>query len=706
MSLPPGFIDELRGRVSLAAVAGRRVTWDQRKSNRGRGDMWAPCPFHQEKTPSFHVDDGKGFYYCFGCHEKGDVFGFVQKTENVDFMEAVRLLATEAGMALPDRDPRAAERAQKRAGLHDVMEMAVAWYRRQLASGPTDPTDPADQLGAAAGERAGTGPAADGATAGEPAGDSVDDSAGGAVAAGRGAAQARDYLARRGLDVAACARWGIGFVPPGGGVLEHLAARGVTPAQMAEAGLSKPSDDGRAPYERFQNRIVFPIRDAPGRAIALGGRAMDPKARAKYLNSPETPLFDKGRTLFNIGPARAAAGRAPLIVAEGYMDVIALVEAGFGAAVAPLGTAITEDQLIAMWRLPPEPILALDGDSAGLGAAMRLVGLALPLLEAGRSLRFCLMPPNRDPDDVIRAGGAPAMQALLDAAAPLVAMLWRRETEGRDFDSPERRAALDGALDAAVATIRDANLRRHYGQALRDMRWRFFDPRRKAGARGAGGQAGTRASALVNGGDRVGDAMREAVILSVLIAHPGSVADRLEALEAMDCADPHHAAVAGALLSGARGRAAVRATAGDAALERLDAWDHLRLAPALWPDARPETISLCLNEELAKLASRWHIRREIADAIQDVGAGVGADEGLTWRLAQAAAARHRADRIGAEDRMHYEVGANGARVDRAERDAFAALLARIGPRRAALTATSDSGEFLDHGPVEDPEDDP
>ncbi|MDJ0827249.1 MAG: CHC2 zinc finger domain-containing protein, partial [Rhodobacter sp.] len=250
MSLPPGFLDELRTRTSLAQVVGRKVMWDARKSNQGKGDMWAPCPFHQEKTASFHVDDRKGYYYCFGCHAKGDAISFVRETENVGFMEAVEILARETGLQMPARDPKAQEKADRRAVLADVMEQAVQHYRLQLKTAA--------------------------------------------------AAPARDYLEGRGLDAAALERWEIGFAPDARqGVFAHLTGKGVAADLVIDAGLAAKPEDGGAPYDRFRGRIVFPIRDARGRAIALGGRAMDPAARAKYLNSPETELFDKGRSLYN-----------------------------------------------------------------------------------------------------------------------------------------------------------------------------------------------------------------------------------------------------------------------------------------------------------------------------------------------------------------------------------------------------------------------
>ena len=413
MSLPPGFLDELRNRVPISRIVGRRVTWDLRKSNQAKGDWWAPCPFHSEKTASFHVDDQKGFYYCFGCQAKGDALGFLKEAEGMSFMDAVAALAAEAGLPMPERTPREQQQTDRRAQLIEVMDRALRWFRLQLQTG----------AGAAA----------------------------------------RDYLAGRGLDRDGLERFEIGFAPDlRQGLIRHLAESGVPEALAVEAGVAIKPDDGGAAYDRFRGRIIFPIRDGRGRCISFGGRAMDPNARAKYLNGPETALFDKGRNLYNLAPARAAVARgAPLVVAEGYMDVIALVCAGIEGAVAPLGTAITEDQLRLMWRVSPEPVIALDGDAAGLRAAMRLIDLALPLTGPGQALRFALLPAGQDPDDLIRAGGAGAMRAVLDQAQPLADLLWRRETEGRSFDSPDDRARSSSATSepgtsASVRTISPA----------------------------------------------------------------------------------------------------------------------------------------------------------------------------------------------------------------------------------------------------------
>ncbi|MEP1353478.1 MAG: DNA primase [Tateyamaria sp.] len=648
MSLPPGFLDELRTRLSLGQVVGRKVMWDARKSNQGKGDLWAPCPFHHEKTASFHVDDRKGYYYCFGCHAKGDAISFVRETENVGFMEAVEILAGEAGMPMPERDPRAQEKQDRRTLLAEVMEQAVQHFRLQLKTGV--------------------------------------------------ASEARDYLERRGLDSSAQDRWEIGFAPDAWqGLWDALKAKGVEDDLILGAGLAKPSQKGGKPYDTFRARIMFPIRDARGRCTAFGGRAMDPNDNAKYLNSPETELFDKGRSLYNHGPARTAAGKGqPLIVAEGYMDVIALAEHGFGASVAPLGTAITEHQLAMLWRIADEPIIALDGDTAGLRAAMRLIDLALPALEAGKSLRFALMPEGLDPDDLLKAQGTGALQKLLDEAIPMVRLLWQRETEGKVFDSPERKAALDKALRDKIKLIQDPSIRQHYGQEIKDLRWDLFRAKRGAAPQAGGGWQGgkgkrgwqapptpmpsTKSSALVAGGDHVGVHLREAVILAALIATP-DVADEFESgLESLNCADPDYATLRDMILRHAHsGKDALRenilGALGPQTLDNLMSSRHVALIPCIRTPGDSDMARMTVAEELAKLSAVKGLDAEIADAMQDLE-GV-ADEGVTWRLGQAAAAADNATRTGKEDNAEYDVSANGARISKSERDAFASLMDQI-----------------------------
>ena len=643
MSLPPGFLDELRSRTSLAQVVGRKVIWDTRKSNQGKGDMWAPCPFHQEKTASFHVDDRKGYYYCFGCHAKGDAIGFVKDTENVGFMEAVEILAREAGMTMPARDPKAQEKADRRTQLVEVMEQAVQFFRLQLRTSA--------------------------------------------------ATEAREYLVRRGLSDGALDRWEIGFAPDGWqGLWDHLRGKGVEEELILAAGLAKPSNSGKKPYDTFRNRIMFPIRDARGRAIAFGGRAMDPNYNAKYLNSPETELFDKGRNLFNHGPARTAAGKGqPLIVAEGYMDVIALSEAGFEAAVAPLGTAVTDNQLHLLWRIAPEPIVALDGDTAGLRAAMRLIDLALPLLEAGKSLRFALMPEGQDPDDLLRAEGPAAVQSVLDQAAPMVQLLWRRETDGKNFDSPERKAALDKTLREKIGLIKDPSIRQHYGQAIKDLRWELFRQRPgQSGAKrtpwtkgktpAATPMPGTKSSLLAAPGEGAEEHLREAVILAAVIATPDIASEFEAGLEAMRCSDPDHQSLRNLVLRVAidtpeKLREAIDAELGHRPLEKLHGLRHVAITPCIRHPGNRELAQMTVAEELAKLETHRGLVAEVAEAAEDMGGE--ADEAVTWRLSQAAEARNRAMRSQQEDRAEYDVGDNGARINREERDALDALLDQI-----------------------------
>ena len=648
MSLPPGFLDELRSRASLSQVVGRKVMWDPRKSNQGKGDMWAPCPFHQEKSASFHVDDRKGFYYCFGCHAKGDAISFVRETENVSFMEAVEILAREAGMPMPKQDPRAQEKADKRSQLAEVMELAVQYFRLQLRT-------------AAAGA-------------------------------------ARDYLAGRGLTPQALEQWEIGFAPDQWqGLWDHLKAKNIEDALILGAGLAKPSSKGGRPYDTFRGRIMYPIRDARGRAIAFGGRAMDPNDNAKYLNSPETELFDKGRSLYNVRDARTAAGQGkPLIVAEGYMDVIALVQAGFGAAVAPWGSAITESQLQMLWRISPEPIITLDGDAAGQRAAMRLIDLALPLLEAGQSLRFAVMPDGQDPDDLLRAHGAPALQKLLDNAMPMVRLLWQRETDGRVFDSPERKAGLDKALREKIMMIKDPSIRSHYGQEIKDLRWQLFRPQKAKRdfspvARASGGgkwapapqgpSPSAKSSILVTAaGLGATEHLREAVILMALLGCPQLVEEFENGLAAMRCQDPDHGRIRDLMLRHVHHDPAVLRekiydAVGEYTLENMLSQRHVAITPCIRSPGNLEKTRMTVAEELGKLEAVRGLDEEIADAVEDLTGT--ADEGLTWRLGEAARNADRAQRSGQEDTAEYDIAENGAHISRDERSAFDALLGSI-----------------------------
>ncbi|MCQ0969927.1 DNA primase [Paracoccus sp. TK19116] len=595
MSLPPGFLDELRARVPISRVIGRRVVWDRHKSNQAKGDWWAPCPFHQEKTASFHCDDQKGFYYCFGCQAKGDVIGFLRELDGMDFMGAVKAVAAEAGMSVPEPDPRARAAQDRNAQLAEVTDAANRWFRLQLQSA--------------------------------------------------GAAAARDYLTRRGLDQAALDRFEIGFAPDGRqGLRAALRDKGLADALIAESGMTIAPDDGGQPFDRFRGRIMFPIRDSRERVIGFGGRAMDPNARAKYLNSPETPLFDKGRNLYNVGPARAAVAKgASLLVAEGYMDVIALDRAGFGGAVAPLGTAITEEQLRLMWRIAPEPVVMLDGDAAGQRAAMRLIDLALPMTGPGQALRFAVLPPGLDPDDLVRDRGQAAMAEVIAGARPLVDLLWQRETEGKVFDSPERKAALDSALRAAIGRIPDESTRAHYAEAIRDKRRELFGQAgrasnreswqaqpRKGGRRAPEASATAPARASVFVGRDAGDTLLEGAALLLCATHPALVAEVETRLERLAPQDAGRAALVHDLLAG------TDSAAGRGAIEALRADPHLGLIPA-----EGEQAGAILLNVLDRLESARAARLELPRAEAEISGET--DEGLTWRMSQLARAREAAN---------------------------------------------------------------
>ena len=421
MRFSPQFLDELRARLPVSEVVGRRVKL------RKAGREWKGLsPFNKEKTPSFFVNDQKQAWFDFSSGKNGSIFDFVMQTEGVGFPEAVERLASMAGMPLPTVSPEEDAREEKRRTLHDVVELAAKYFEATLTS--------------------------------------------------RNGAKARGYLADRGIEPATQLKFRLGYAPAERFAMkEHLGEQGVSVEDMIEAGLLIAGDDIPVPFDRFRDRVMFPIADLRGRVIAFGGRALDSEAPAKYLNSPETPLFHKGAMLYNGAPARAAAHTgAQVIAVEGYVDVIAMVTAGFAATVAPLGTALTEEQLGLLWKLADEPILCFDGDSAGRRAAYRAVDLAMPRLKPGKSIRFALLPEGQDPDDLVRSGGRAVMSEVLDASWPLADMLWARETETGAFDTPERRAALEARMAAVAASIGDDAVRKYYRQDFEQrLRQRF-----------------------------------------------------------------------------------------------------------------------------------------------------------------------------------------------------------------------------------------
>jgi DNA primase len=430
MSFPPAFLDEIRARLPLAEVIGRRT----RLVKRGR-EYSGLCPFHNEKSPSFTINEEKGFFHCFGCGVHGDVIGFVMQSQNLGFLDAVEALAGEAGLEVPKATPQERERAVREKTLYEVTEAACSFFQAQLQ------------------ERSG--------------------------------AAARAYLERRGLDQAAIVRFRLGHAPAGNGSLKQRLLGEFPEPLLLEAGLLGRKEERAGSFDYFRDRVMFPILDRAGRVIAFGGRVLG-DAKPKYLNSPDTPIFHKGSVLYGLNWARAGVGKgADLVVTEGYMDVIALHRAGFEGAVAPLGTALTELQLAELWRLAGEPILCFDGDSAGQRAAGRALDRALPLLKPGKSLRFATLPAGEDPDTLIAKFGPLAMQGVLKSALPLAEVLWTRELAERSFDTPERKADLRARLAARAGSIQDEGLRRTYASYFKD---RLYEqtrlPPRRAGRNG------------------------------------------------------------------------------------------------------------------------------------------------------------------------------------------------------------------------------
>lgn len=436
MKFPPNLLDEIRARLPVSEVVGRRV----RLKRQGR-EYAGLSPFNPEKTPSFFVNDQKGFYHCFSSGKHGDVFRFLMETEGLSFPEAVERLASEAGVALPKPDQREVVREKHRASLADVVDLACQFFQETFRLS--------------------------------------------------GGAAARAYAERRGLRPETIREFRIGAAPAERDALKrHLLAKGVDEASMIDAGLLIRPDDGRPSYDRFRNRLIIPIQDERGRVIAFGGRALGPDDKPKYLNSPETELFHKGAMLFNANRARPAAHESgQIVVVEGYLDAIAVFQAGIRSVVATLGTAFTEEQIQRMWRYAPEPVVCFDGDRAGIAAAHRAVDRILPHLKSGFSFNFCFLPDGKDPDELVALGGREAFLAEIQRAVPLADVLWERETAGATIDTPERKAALEKRLEDLTGQIRDARVekgyRLRYRFRLSNLFWQSERKDRNAPSRGA-----------------------------------------------------------------------------------------------------------------------------------------------------------------------------------------------------------------------------
>jgi DNA primase len=641
MRFTPQFLDELKARLPVSEVVGRRV-----KLVRSGREYKGLSPFNKEKTPSFFVNDQKQAWFDFSSGKNGSIFDFVMESEGVTFPEAVERLAQMAGVPLPKVSREDEERAARRKSLHDVMELAAKFFQDTLA--------------------------------------------------GRAGAKARGYLADRGLDSSTQLRFRLGYAPPERYALkEHLGSHGVPTEDMVEAGLLIAGDDIAVPFDRFRDRVMFPIADLRGRVIAFGGRALEKDVQAKYLNSPETPLFHKGANLYNIATARQAAhDGAQLIVVEGYVDVIAMVSAGFPATVAPLGTALTEDQLGLLWKMADEPLLCFDGDSAGVRAAYRAVDLAMPRLLPGKSLKFALLPQGQDPDDLFRSGGREAIAEVVAASRPLAAMLWARETEGHQFDTPERRAALEARLNEVTASIGDDSVRKYYRQDFNARLSQFFAPaqgqrreqrgerqgnwRDRAQGRDLGRDSGRNAgrdwparnglpprsasgkpapyvvvsnqmaSSSVMRGPRSTVPLREALILQAALNHPWLLHDHLEELSHLEFRHAEAEKLKGALIDSAAHAAALDAEGLKAELAgRGLAETAARIAasittPSVWgarPDAAPDDV-LVTWAQLVALHRQWNsLVKELKDAEQALGQDASEANFLRLRDVQARLAR-------------------------------------------------------------------
>jgi DNA primase len=626
MRFTPQFLDDLRARLPVSEVVGRRV-----KLKRAGREWKGLSPFQQEKSPSFTVNDQKGFYHDFSSGKHGDIISFLMETEGVGFTEAVERLAAMAGVPLPAATPDAARHEQRRKTLYDVMELASKFFAATLAS--------------------------------------------------RNGAKARGYLGDRAISPAVQLQFRIGYAPPERFALkEHLGSHGIPVEDMIEAGLLVAGDDIPVPYDRFRDRVMFPIADLRGRVIAFGGRALEKDVAAKYMNSPETPLFHKGDNLYNLAPARLATHNgAPLVVVEGYVDVIAMVGAGFAASVAPLGTALTENQLALLWKMADEPILCFDGDKAGQKAAWRAADLALPHLKPGKSLRFALLPEGQDPDDLARSGGRAAIEEVISSARGLADVIWSREIEGGSFATPERRAALEARIGELSGGIRDEVVRRYYRQDLSERLQRTFAPEAGRGGYGRGnfrggapgGESGRRfggrgsftpgaagrfeprgraqasaASQTINRGpyqaaspqlalspimrgQRSALSRREALILQTLINHPWLLHEHLEEVAALELGHPEaHKLRAGIIAAFAHDhhhspepteqadkmRADLEAGGFSQVLQRVELAITTGAVWGVKPGAAREDV-LSTWRQLVSLHRQWHsLLRELKDA--------------------------------------------------------------------------------------------
>jgi DNA primase len=568
MKFSDSFLDEIRARLPVSQVVSRRVPLKR------AGREWKGLsPFNKEKTPSFTVNDQKGFYHCFSSGKHGDIFTFVMETEGLSFPEAVEKLAGDAGLPLPKPDPQYERAAKERLGLLDALEAASVFFEEQIRS--------------------------------------------------REGREALDYAERRGLSPETMKEFRIGFAPNAKDALKGtLIKRGFNEAQLLDTGLLIKPDDGRAPYDRFRHRLTIPIVNAKGRIIAFGARALDAATEPKYLNSPETRLFDKGSTVFNFARARGPAfDKGELIVVEGYMDVIALHQAGFKAVVATLGTAFTERQMDQLWLLAPEPIVCFDGDRAGEAAAARAIDRMLPVLREGHSFRFAFLPQGSDPDDLVRSEGAGALSRCLAEARPLIDILWQRECAALNLDTPERRAALEERLDQLLNTIGNARVRDHY---KRDVKSRLFALWRDLGKRSAAPASTSPAPAPGRSVARpLPSAHGFAITIILALAHHPSLLDHFaEEVAHVDIRQRQLAELLSTLtqaifrnhgISREQLATVMRGTSHARLFETLDRSSAFKRVAFLQPDTPQAEV----EEHFAELLYRWTTLKSLDKEVQD-----------------------------------------------------------------------------------------
>ena len=622
MASSNNFIQELRDKLSLAEIVGKKVRWDQRKSNQIKGNFWACCPFHDEKTASFKVDDIKGFYYCFGCHEKGDCITFIRKTENLDFLSAIKRLASEAGVQIPNsfETKQISVDGKSRQTLVDIHELAVKFYSNELNKRPSN--------------------------------------------------NASNFINNRIVSQTIIANFRIGFAPEGKkNLFNFLNQQGYDTELIVKSGLCARNDNGEI-FDRFRNRIIFPIINQKGEVVGLGGRALSSTANAKYLNSPETEIFHKGKLLFNQNNCTSSTQNTNQVtVVEGYMDVIALAKIGLTNCVAPLGTAVTAEQLQKIWRMSNNPVFAFDGDTSGEKALIRLAFLSLPLISAEKTIQACKLPTGQDPDDLVTLFGKERLVELLAQPQSLLEIIWEHETKGATYKTPENRASLENKLSTILKKMTDVKLRSHFSSAFYELKQNLFrqgqnsysnflksqsipqdNAFKKTSKKLERPTSGAKKSLLASSTkpDSMESRFQETAIIISLINHPKLIRifslqlDEIEFLfiDLKNIYQKVLSLTAKEQLSRDELLEKLNEISGHDVYLKLISTGHLKVNPFLKQCASFEEAKMALDDVLTRKIARQNMVQELADAqdeIRDKG-----NEALTWRLDQANQFLHQA----------------------------------------------------------------